>query len=46
MTAASEPCPICKAKADQPCLNTITPGQPLPGRTEHYGRTCPSRVNQ
>lgn len=31
-------CEICGAK-DGECVNTIEPGEPLPGRTEHYART-------
>jgi hypothetical protein len=31
-------CEVCKAKPDEPCANTINPGQPLPGHTEHYAR--------
>ena len=35
------PCPVCHAKPNQDCVNTITPGQPLPGRKEHYARALP-----
>ena len=31
-------CPVCLAKPDADCTNTITPGQPLPGRRYHIGR--------
>jgi hypothetical protein len=35
---AEPPCEICKAKAGDECHNTIRPGEPLPGRSEHYAR--------
>lgn len=31
-------CPVCKAKPGEGCVNTITPGEPLPGRLFHFGR--------
>jgi hypothetical protein len=35
-------CEVCKAKAHEPCVNTIAPGQPLPGgRDEHLCRALP-----
>lgn len=34
-------CIVCKAKPKIPCRNTIHPGQPLPGRDEHYSRSIP-----
>jgi hypothetical protein len=34
-----EKCPVCGAKPDDPCVNTLHPGQPLPGRIVHMGRT-------
>lgn len=38
MPDMTERCEICAAKPGEPCHNTISPGQPLPGRTLHYAR--------
>lgn len=34
-------CEVCKAKPGQPCVNTINPSLPLPGRGEHLARVLP-----
>ena len=34
-----EKCPVCGADVDEPCHNTLHPGEPLPGREFHIGRT-------
>lgn len=31
-------CEVCKAAKGQPCVNIITPGEPLPGREFHVAR--------
>lgn len=31
-------CEVCGAKRGEPCVNTLHPGQPLPGRAFHIGR--------
>lgn len=31
-------CEICGAKPGDECVNTLHPGEPLPGRTEHIAR--------
>ena len=31
-------CEVCKARKGEPCMNTVTPGEPLPGRIFHVGR--------
>lgn len=42
VSGMSEPienrCEVCKAKPGEPCVNTIRPGEPLPGRDFHAGR--------
>jgi hypothetical protein len=35
------PCPVCKAKPKQACINTLHAGDPLPGRDEHFARALP-----
>ncbi|ABE67574.1 hypothetical protein SEA_SANDALPHON_73 [Mycobacterium phage Sandalphon] len=35
---AARSCDICKAPKGKPCMNTILPGKPLPGRVIHFGR--------
>ncbi len=35
----SQTCPVCNAAKDEPCVNTLHPGEPLPGRDFHIGRT-------
>lgn len=35
------PCEVCRQPKGQPCVNTIKPGTPLPGRGEHYARAMP-----
>lgn len=32
-------CDICHVPAGAVCVDTIHPGQPLPGRAMHHGRT-------
>jgi hypothetical protein len=39
--SVSYPCPVCHARKGEPCMNTIQPGLPLPGRVEHFGRALP-----
>lgn len=39
-------CEVCKAKRGEPCTNTITPGQPLPGRAEHLARALPPKPKE
>jgi len=36
--ALSRYCQVCRACPNQPCVNTIKPGEPLPGRAYHYAR--------
>lgn len=31
-------CQVCQAPKGKPCRNTIRPGEPLPGRAEHFSR--------
>lgn len=32
-------CQVCQARPKKPCVNTIRPGAPLPGRDVHIART-------
>jgi hypothetical protein len=36
--ALAQRCGLCGAKPGQPCVNTLKPGEPLPGRTVHWFR--------
>lgn len=36
--ALGRSCPVCGARKGVECWNTISPGEPLPGRRVHYGR--------
>lgn len=38
LSALARRCTICKAKPQEDCTNTITPGQPIPGRLVHTER--------
>lgn len=31
-------CQVCQARPKRPCVNTIRPGEPLPGRDVHIAR--------
>jgi hypothetical protein len=49
---AKELCEICGAKQgvkgepDDPCVNTLHPGEPLPGREYHYARTTKATATE
>ncbi len=38
LSALARRCTICKANIGADCRNTITPGQPIPGRIVHIER--------
>lgn len=34
-------CEVCEQPRKKPCVNTINPAVPLPGRSEHLARVLP-----
>lgn len=41
-TVLEKACEVCKAKRRVLCHNTITPGEPIPGRIVHLARSTAS----
>lgn len=37
--ALSSYCVVCRSRPNRPCVNTIKPGEPLPGRAVHHARS-------